>query len=258
MQFRKAQKQSKLNAQERWNSEREKLFGSFVPSDSASKKLSSEDQMVNKSEDITNTLRRVHQMAQTEVIKSSINMEELEYSTKSLRELQGKYNAFDVMLNGSHRLIRHLEEADKWDRFYMIASLSFLAAVLFWIIWRRILKAPTMLLLWTLTKGFNLAAYIGGGMKSNEVLSGVESSPLLKITTVMDVSSLTDSGVMTAEFTSLETPVEYDNILSTTSIAMTTFSTSYEAISSASDAVEAAASSNDGSNTISNIVHSDL
>jgi protein transport protein SEC20 len=129
-------------------------------------------------------------MAQTEVVKSSINIEELEYSTKSLKELQGKYSAFDLMLNGSQRLVRHLEEADKWDRIYMIASLSFLAAVLFWIVWRRILKAPTMLFLWTLTKGFKLARYVGGVRSKKLITEPVIESSITSDELVSIVSTI--------------------------------------------------------------------
>ncbi|KAA8910983.1 hypothetical protein TRICI_003994 [Trichomonascus ciferrii] len=151
--FRTAQMQAKKNSERTWKEERARLFGGYADKpkgdDPHNKELSTEERIINKSEDITNTLRRVHQMAQTEVVKSSLNVEELEYSTKTLGELEQKYTAFDVILNGSQRLVRHLEEADKWDRYYMLASLSFLALVLLWIIWRRILKVPTMLLLWT-------------------------------------------------------------------------------------------------------------
>ncbi|ANB11438.1 Sec20p [Sugiyamaella lignohabitans] len=169
--FRKAQIQSKKNTELAWIKERELIFRPPREDDksksstnghskdsggSGKRELSTQDMLVSKSEDITAKLRHVHQMAQTEVVKSSLNIDELDYSTKTLRELEHKYSAFDVMLNGSQRLVRHLEEADKWDRIYMLASLGFLALVVAWILWRRIFKAPTMLVLWVMLKFFRL------------------------------------------------------------------------------------------------------
>lgn len=156
-------------------------------------------------------------MAQTEVVKSSINIEELEYSTKSLKELQGRYSAFDAMLHGSQRLVRHLEEADKWDRIYMIGSLSFLALVLLWIIWRRILKAPIMLLLWTLTRGFKLARFVGGASRLKTVLHESAEDPAIDaITATMIESTATNIAEgITASITSLTSiahTLDHDNL----------------------------------------------
>lgn len=188
--FRSAQIQAKKNSELNWKQQREKLFGGVSAQDgkpnSNNKELSTEERIVNKSEDVTSTLRRVHQMAQTEVVKSSLNIEELEYSTKSLGELEKRYNAFDVLLNGSQRLVKHLEEADKWDRYYMLFSLGFLALVLAWIIWRRVLKVPTKLLMWTLGRMLGIARIITapGGSKAlkdgvETILETVESTPTI-------------------------------------------------------------------------------
>lgn len=106
--------------------------------------LSPEKKALSKSEDITVTLKRVHQLAQTEAIKSSLNIEELEQSTRSMAQLDLKYSVFQNVLGTSQKLIKHLEQADKWDRTCMLASLGFLALVVTWIIWRRLLKAPVM------------------------------------------------------------------------------------------------------------------
>jgi protein transport protein SEC20 len=147
--FRTAQFESIKSAELKWKNERDRLFGNRSE-DNKEKDTNRPlgDQMVEKSEDITATLRHLHQLAQAEVGKSALNIEELDLSTKQLRELEQKYSAFDVILNGSKRLVRHIEEADKWDRIYMLASLSFLGAVILWILWRRIFKGPVMLLMW--------------------------------------------------------------------------------------------------------------
>lgn len=177
-QFRKAQVQCKKNVQTQWRAERELLFGNRTEPTNAIKKT--KDEMItSKSEDITNALRQMHQMAQAEVAKSALNVEELEYSTKNLKELEKKYSGFDLLLNGSQILVRHLEEADKWDRIYMLASMGFLALVLAWIVWRRILKAPVMILVWSATQVFRVFTFFGGSAKPAQDLAGssISSAP---------------------------------------------------------------------------------
>lgn len=118
--------------------------------------MSFRSQLVDKAEDVTAVMRQLHKMAQTEAMVSSINLEELEQSTVSLQQLNMKYSGFNLLLTGSKQLIRHLEQADKWDRIYMLASLGFLFLVLLWIIWRRILKAPTILVVSTFKLLFSI------------------------------------------------------------------------------------------------------
>lgn len=107
---------------------------------------------MGKSEEITSALRDMHRMAQAEVIKSHLTIDELEYSSRSLQELEHKYGAYDLVLHGARRMVKHIQEADAVDRRNMLMSLAFLATVIVWIIWRRILRRPVMLLLWTVGK----------------------------------------------------------------------------------------------------------
>lgn len=191
-QFRKAQVQSKRNVQTQWRAERELLFGNRTEPTNAIKKT--KDEMItSKSEEITNALRQMHQMAQAEVAKSALNVEELEYSTKNLKDLQKKYSGFDLLLNGSQILVRHLEEADKWDRIYMLASMGFLALVLAWIVWRRILKAPVMILVWSATQVFRIFSIFGSSSKSAPDQISSISSALPTISTVQEATTVLES-----------------------------------------------------------------
>lgn len=163
--FKKAQIQGKKNAELTLQQQRQRLFSGSDSKDQELKEKdrfkSTEERAVGKSEDITQTLRRVHQMATTEVAKSHLNIEELEYSTKQLNELDERYTAVSVLLAGSSKLVRHLEQADKKDRQYMIMALSFLALTFCWVVWRRVLKGPVMLILWSLAKVLGLAKFFG-------------------------------------------------------------------------------------------------
>lgn len=141
--FRNAQFQARENDRLNIRQQREALFGDPSKQQSSETKrlqnMSTDDRILEASNDITASIRRMHNMAQTEAMKSAINVEELDMSTKQLKQLESKYTAFDIMLGGSQRLIRHLEQADKWDRIYMQAALAFLGAVVLWIVWHRII-----------------------------------------------------------------------------------------------------------------------
>lgn len=140
--FRAAQFQARENDRMSLRQQREALFGDAESRSKDTDKfhnMSNDDRVLEASHDITASIRRMHHMAQTEALKSSINVEELDASTKQLKQLESKYTAFDVMLSGSQRLIRHLEQADRWDRIYMQAALAFLGGVVLWILWHRIL-----------------------------------------------------------------------------------------------------------------------
>lgn len=135
-----------------------------------------------KSEDITQVLQRMHEMAQGEILKGELNISELDMSSRTLRELQEKYSGVDILLNGSKRLVKVLDEADKWDRRCMLASLGFLAFVMCYIVYRRILSGPLKVLVWSLLKLFGIAKLFTP-KNSSPVQTGPAGSGLASSTT---------------------------------------------------------------------------
>lgn len=163
---------------------------------------------VAKSEDITATLRRVHQMAQGEVLKGELNIEELDSSTKTLRELEHKYSAVDVLLNGSRRLVKVLEEADKGDRRRMQLALGFLAAVMGWIIYRRVLKLPLKILFWNLINVLRLGKWASKFLpKGKPAVSAVE--PLKTALETLETYTQTLTDIQTIGETHTFRPPEF-------------------------------------------------
>lgn len=135
-------------------------------------------------------------------MKSSLNIEELEQSTRNLSQLDLKYSVFQNVLGTSQRLIKHLEQADKWDRTCMLASLGFLALVLTWIVWRRILKPPVYLLLSV------IRVFIFSGKKVAQVVTpnGTKSAIVDIANTVETIETLTET-IIDATSTLLENAV---------------------------------------------------
>lgn len=154
----------------------------------------------SKSSEITEVLFRMHRMAREEVLKGEQNIDELDMSSKSLTAITTKFNAVDVLLNGSKRLVKVLDEADRKDRRLMLASMGFLGAVLVYIIVRRILSGPLKLLLWTFFRLFGLAKWASKLYKPKT--TAVESSVAAVTATLA-----TSIGTLTTLLASVSTPL---------------------------------------------------
>ncbi|KAK9461220.1 Sec20-domain-containing protein [Lipomyces oligophaga] len=97
----------------------------------------------------TASLRRTHALLETEIARSSFSLDSLDQSTAQLKSLSTRYSTVDSLLGASRAVISVLEQADKWDRIYMLASLGFLVLVLIYVLYRRVFKGPLRLLLAT-------------------------------------------------------------------------------------------------------------
>lgn len=195
--YRKAQVTSAKNVEKSLLKERQMLFeGRKEVKEEASEKT-----VLNKSRDITQSLKRVHQLASQNVLRGEMHLESLDQSSRDMQMLQQKYTTFDVLLAGSKKLVRHLEQADKQDRILMMASMGFLALVVAWILYRRVLKLPLMIISWPLLKIFGIVR--GSGPKIPKQSSGNVESLVESL-----VDTLVDTVVEATPSVSLETLVE--------------------------------------------------
>ncbi|KAG5360893.1 Protein transport protein [Yarrowia sp. B02] len=198
--YRKAQVTSAKNVEKSLLKERQMLFeGRKEVKEEASEKA-----VLNKSRDITESLKRVHQMASQNVLRGEMHLESLDQSSRDMQMLQQKYTTFDVLLAGSKKLVRHLEQADKQDRILMMASLGFLALVVAWILYRRVLKLPLMILTWPLLKLFGIVRGSGPKMPKNpnnpaEALVDTLVDTLVEATPSVSIDTLVETLVETLE-----------------------------------------------------------
>ena len=108
--------------------------------------------LLTAASDVTIALKRTHALLEQELEKSTISLESLNNSTQTLRQLENRYGAFDVLLRGSKKLIIELERADKWDRWMIYGGLAMFGLTCLWIVYRRLLRGPLGLLFWVVTK----------------------------------------------------------------------------------------------------------
>ncbi|ODQ66323.1 Sec20-domain-containing protein [Nadsonia fulvescens var. elongata DSM 6958] len=197
--FRRAQLQAKKNInlsklKEREILQKQMLFGDNRTSqDNKSSSpyhgSNKEELILNKSKDITTVLKRMHQLAEIESLKSELTISEIKEQSQSLHNLDVKYSSFDVILKSSNYLVKQIEQADKQDKYYIYASLSFLALTVCWVIWRRVLKGPVYLLLWTFFKLLNLATWFAKPLITSSPASSHLISPLSVSTDIKTIGS---------------------------------------------------------------------
>ncbi|KAK9359884.1 Sec20-domain-containing protein [Lipomyces starkeyi] len=162
--YRKAQILSRRTTQNTQRQERELLFASAKSHQRGSTTSSTPpvSNALRTAEEATATLRRTHQLLEAEVARSALSLEVLDESNVALKKLTTQYTAFDVLLGTSRRVISVLEQADKWDRIYMLGAMGFLLVVLCWILWRRVFKGPVRLVIWTFVKGGKVISWAVG------------------------------------------------------------------------------------------------
>ena len=120
------------------------------PADSANNDTS----LLNAANDVTLALKRTHALLEQELEKSTLSLETLNHSSKTLQQLDQSYGAFDVLLRGSKRLIVELESANKWDRWSIYCGLAIFLLVCLWILYKRILSGPVGLIIWGFGRAF--------------------------------------------------------------------------------------------------------
>ncbi|CDK28651.1 unnamed protein product [Kuraishia capsulata CBS 1993] len=175
------------------------------------------DKLLDKNMSITASLQKSRQMMEATVMRSELNVEELEASTRNVQHLGSQYEFFNDILAKTNGLVKEINKSSSKERREIYMAISFFGACVAWVVWRRLLKRPVMLLLWTIFKTFSMFRFIYG--KASSVDASAEPETLISSeiskTIVKTVESITESiseswGTMDIEtetFASVETPV---------------------------------------------------
>ncbi|KAI0880383.1 Sec20-domain-containing protein [Annulohypoxylon maeteangense] len=167
--FRRAQMSAKRNLQLAQRRERELLYASFLNQRSGASspaaaeaaisipsrrkppkrsEMSKEDQMISASNDVTESMRRAHDLMAAELSKSDFAHNTLKESTTSLSQLSENYSSLDTMLSNSRALLGTLLKSQKTDTWYLQSAFYLLIVTIGWLIFRRLLWGPTWWLIW--------------------------------------------------------------------------------------------------------------
>ena len=111
--------------------------------------LSEQDQQtVGASSNVTNSLRRTHDLIAAELSRSEFAHETLTESSVALKQLNESYSSLDSMLASSRDLLGTLLRSQKSDTWYLQTAMYMLLATAAWLFFRRILYGPMWWLVW--------------------------------------------------------------------------------------------------------------
>lgn len=167
--FRKAQLTAKENRKMAERRDREALWASFaVPQRSSgtsspasfsqqprrnirrvnSSELTKEEQELNASNDVTESLRRFHDQMASELSRNEFLRQSHQESTAKLQQLNETYSDLNSMISNGANLLKTLYSSEKSDTWYLQTTVYVLAVTIGWLLFRRILWSPFWLLVW--------------------------------------------------------------------------------------------------------------
>lgn len=149
---------------------RDELFaGRSAEDQKAANDSTVKDQILIHNKNITNSLQLTRQLMATSIMQTELNIDSVDQQSKDLSTLNDKLLDLNVVLKRSKQIVRFIEKQDKKDKQRIYLSIGFLLLCCAWVIWRRILKLPVKILLWTFFKLFGIVSWFGSASPSQKI-----------------------------------------------------------------------------------------
>lgn len=114
-----------------------------IPPQYQQSSLTEQDQQtVGASSNVTDALRRTHDLIATELARSEFAHETLTESSAALKQLNESYTSLDTMLASSRDLLGTLLRSQKSDTWYLQTAFYMLLVTGSWLLFRRLLYGP--------------------------------------------------------------------------------------------------------------------
>ncbi|OAA48652.1 Sec20 domain protein [Metarhizium rileyi] len=107
-----------------------------------------EQRTVGASSNVTNALRRTHDLIAAELFRSEYAHQTLTESSEALKQLNESYTSMDSMLASSRDLLGTLLRSQKSDTWYLQTAMYMLMVTGAWLLFRRLLYGPMWYLVW--------------------------------------------------------------------------------------------------------------
>lgn len=130
-------------------------------------KMNIDEDILSHNKKITSSLQMTRQLMSTSILQTELNVDSLDQQTKDLKNLNEEYIKFGDLLARSKGIVKFIEKQDKHDKRRIYMALGFFAFCCVWVIWRRILRTPVRLFLWSVFKVFGIVGWMFGG--SNKI-----------------------------------------------------------------------------------------
>lgn len=148
---------------------KEDLFAGRSQGKPEASEKSVQDQILTHNKNITSSLQLTKQLMSMSVMQTELNIDTIVQQSKDLGNLNDKLMDLEGVLTKSKEIVRFIERQDKRDKKRIYMSILFLLCCSAWVIWRRILKTPVRILLWTLFKFFGLFNWASNHLQSEKV-----------------------------------------------------------------------------------------
>lgn len=145
--------------------------------DETLKELTAKESLLSTNTQLTDKLQNVSTLMKSTILASELNMAELDSSNQALVHLGEKYGVFGDMLKKTNALVTQINKSSKRDRVMIYRAIYFFIAVSMWIVWRRLLRKPIMLVVWIVLSSIKLI--IWGTTKSTPIAEPVSSSHVI-------------------------------------------------------------------------------
>lgn len=169
-----------------------------------------DDQIFAHNKSITAALQSTRQMMASSIVQTGLNIDNLDQQTQDITQLSFKLSDLTATLGKSKNIVRFIEKQDKQDKKRIYMSIGFLLLCSAWVLWRRILRLPVRLLLWTILKVFRVFSWFLPNMNFDFSASKMDTAA---------ASSLVVETLLSTTLTDLPSVLSILSILSISSIS---------------------------------------
>lgn len=161
-----------------------------------------EQQIMQQNQSITSSLKVTRDLMKTLILQTELNIGTLEQQTKDLSLFDSLLVELQTTLMKSKNIVKFIEKQDRHDKNRIYMSLGFLMLCCAWVIWRRILKTPVKILLWSFFKIFRVFLWFLPKKERDVFEIGGMSEVVSSVSTVMETIG---SSLETMETGTMET-----------------------------------------------------
>lgn len=181
------------------------LFAGRSAKSEAKNGKSVEDQITTHNKNITSSLKQTRQLMTMSVMQTELNIDSLDQQYKDLLKFNSKMMDMETILLKSRQIVKFIERQDQKDKRRIYFAVGFLLLCSAWVLWRRVLKTPFKILMWTILKTFGLINWITAKAPTEKISYGMSSDGhdgkmmYSSITPTTEYSSLISESSLTTE-----------------------------------------------------------
>lgn len=158
-----------------------------------------EDKILDQNKSITATLQSTRHLMTSSIMQTELNMDSLDQQSKDLSTFDGLLSNLEETLKKSRNIVKFIEKQDRLDKNRIYLSLGFFLICCLWVIWRRILKTPVKILLWSFFKIFKIFLWLLPKSKEVKIIEAIvetSSATLESIATDIATASSSTSSIL--------------------------------------------------------------